>query len=224
MTKKQERLLARQLRRDEGLSIKAIARRLGVARSSVSVWVRDIALRPDQREALRRYDSQLRGSAAVAARFRALRCEYQAAGRARARAGSDPLHLAGCMLYWAEGDKSRNMARFTNSDAGMLRFFLRFLRTSLSVAEDAVRLHIYCYTSGDIGVPEIERYWLDWLSLPASCLTRTTVNNPSRASQHKGRKLPYGVCTIAVYSTEIVQHIYGAIQEYAGIDKPEWLD
>jgi hypothetical protein len=25
-------------------------------------------------------------------------------------------------------------------------------------------------------------------------------------------------------STRILQHIYGAIQEYSGIDQPEWLD
>jgi hypothetical protein len=35
--------------------------------------------------------------------------------------------------------------------------------------------------------------------------------------------LPYGVCAIRVHRTRAVQHIFGAIQEYAGIDKPEWL-
>ena len=37
-------------------------------------------------------------------------------------------------------------------------------------------------------------------------------------------KLPYGVCTLKVHSTQAVQHIYGAIQEYAGFDQPAWLD
>jgi hypothetical protein len=32
----------------------------------------------------------------------------------------------------------------------------------------------------------------------------------------------YGVCEL--HSTRVVQHIYGAIQEYAGFDKPAWLD
>ena len=36
-------------------------------------------------------------------------------------------------------------------------------------------------------------------------------------------KLPYGTCRLSVHSTAIVQHIYGAIQEYAGFDRPEWL-
>ena len=36
--------------------------------------------------------------------------------------------MAGCMLYWAEGAKERNVVKFANSDAAMVRFFVRFLR------------------------------------------------------------------------------------------------
>lgn len=51
------------------------------------------------------------------------------------------------------------------------------------------------------------------------------VNVYSKYSQKKRRnKLPYGTCKVVVSRTAIVQHIYGAIQEYAGFDRPEWLD
>jgi hypothetical protein len=37
--------------------------------------------------------------------------------------------------------------------------------------------------------------------------------------------LPYGVCSIRILrSTHLVQHTFGAIQEYAGFDEPRWLD
>jgi transposase len=51
--KTQERELARVLRRDEGASIKDIARRLNVSVSSVSVWVRDVELSEGQEAILR---------------------------------------------------------------------------------------------------------------------------------------------------------------------------
>ena len=35
--------------------------------------------------------------------------------------------------------------------------------------------------------------------------------------------LPYGTCRLSVCSTEIVQTIYGSIQELGGFDRPEWL-
>ena len=51
--KTHERELARLLRRDEGLPIKEIARRLSVSKSSVSHRVRDVELTAEQQEALR---------------------------------------------------------------------------------------------------------------------------------------------------------------------------
>jgi transcriptional regulator with XRE-family HTH domain len=47
-----ERDEARTLRREQGQSIKEIARAVGVSCSSVSLWVRDIELTPAQIEAL----------------------------------------------------------------------------------------------------------------------------------------------------------------------------
>lgn len=48
---------------------------------------------------------------------------------------------------------------------------------------------------------------------------------PTSSSGRKRNKLPYGVCTLQVRrSTRLVQHIYGAIQEYAAFDEPAWLD
>jgi hypothetical protein len=35
--------------------------------------------------------------------------------------------------------------------------------------------------------------------------------------------LPHGTCRLAVHDTQIVQHIYGAIQAYGGFDREEWL-
>src|SRR5574342_373640 len=114
--KKEAREQARELRR-AGHSVKQICRMLGVAKSSVSVWVRDIELTDEQRLALERhypgYPGQNAGSRAVAAKYRQLRRQYQEEGRAKAREG-DPLHLAGCMLYWGEGEKGRPSLALAN--------------------------------------------------------------------------------------------------------------
>jgi hypothetical protein len=50
------------------------------------------------------------------------------------------------------------------------------------------------------------------------------VNVYSKYSQRKRKgRLPYGTCRLVVCDTSVVQSIYGAIQEYAGFDRPEWL-
>jgi transcriptional regulator with XRE-family HTH domain len=105
-----ERELARRLRREEGASIKEIARRTGAAQSSISRWVRDIELTEDQREALRiaAYNGHVKGRTMNSKLRREARAIAQEEGRMLASNG-DPLFVAGCMLYWAEGEKQASL-------------------------------------------------------------------------------------------------------------------
>jgi hypothetical protein len=136
----------------------------------------------------------------------------------------EPLHWAGCMLFWAEGSKKRNAVTFTNSDDDMMRFFLRFLRECYGVGDDRVRLSVNCFLGNGKTLAEIEEWWLDRLDLAPSCLQAATVNRPSSASKRVRKPLIHGTARISVHSTRIGQSVYGAIQEYAGIERPEWAD
>jgi hypothetical protein len=200
--KTKERLEARRLRR-LGWSVKEIERHLHVSRSSVSLWVRDVPLTPQQVAELHRRSAtspgQLAGATANAALGRERRHGYQVEGRTRARVG-DRLHLAGCMLFWAEGDKCRGSVRLANSDPDLLRTFARFLRECYGAPNG--RLSVTCNLFADHldRQREIEQFWLDTLELPRTCLRRSVVNVYSKHSQKKRKnKLPYGTCKL-VYS------------------------
>ena len=225
--KTREREEARRLRR-LGWSVREIERHLRVSRSSVSLWVRDVQLTDEQIADLHRRSAtspgQLAGAASNAALGRVRRCAYQAEGRSLARTAND-LHLTGCMLYWAEGDKSRGAVRLANSDPEILRLFCRFLRECYAAPVE--RLSITCNLFADHieRRREIEDFWLVALDLPRTCLRPSVVNVYSKYSQKKRRnKLPYGTCKLVYNDTRTMQSIYGAIQEYAGFDRPEWLD
>jgi hypothetical protein len=230
MAKPVERKLARELRR-AGIPLKRIATRLNVSPSSVHAWTKDIELTEEQRSANLRGprgplnpEDVRRRAAAWGARCRAKRAESQNEGRAAARR-SDPLHLAGCMLYWAEGAKRRNSIQFTNSDPGMLAFFRRFLVESLGVEPADIHLSINVYTNNGMQIEEIEAYWLDLLRLPKTAARNHMLNHTPTSSSGRARnKLPYGVARLSVHQTAKVQHIFGAIQEYAQFDEPGWLD
>jgi hypothetical protein len=214
---------ARRMRLD-GVPMRTIAATLGVSISSVSVWTRDIELTAEQRAANLARAAAARGPA-WSERNREQRRRYQREGRARARL-EDPLHIAGCMLYWAEGAKSRNQAAIANSDPAIVEAFLLFLRSCFNVTVDDLTFNLNAYTGNGLTIGEIELFWMKRLGLRTSCARKHTVNHfPTSSSGKRPKKLPYGVCTLkAKKSTWIVQHIYGAIQEYAGIDCPEWLD
>lgn len=216
------------MRREGGRSVKEIARLLGVSTSSVSDWVRDIELTDEQHAVLQArnglHERQLLARSVMSAKARRRRASAQDDGRRRAREG-DSLYVTGCMLYWAEGSRSRNRLVFTNSDPEMVRIFATFLRCSFGVDPERVRLTCNLFADHEARQREIEEFWLCTAGLSRSSLCRSTVNQYSRYSQKKRRnKLPYGTCRIVVHSTEIAQTIYGSIQELAGFDRPEWLD
>tara|TARA_B100000614_G_scaffold262909_1_gene300441 strand:+ start:33589 stop:34266 length:678 start_codon:yes stop_codon:yes gene_type:complete len=222
--KTKERSQAIDLRK-QGKSLSEIQEKLGVARSTVSVWVRDVELSDEQRN---RLDSrkpakpeafyQQRSEA-----YRAKRQEYQQRGRDLARKfASDRLFIAGCMLYWAEGSKAKNSVIFCNSDADMMRMFIRFLLKYFDVTKHDIRARCNFYT--DIhSQDEVESYWQSNLSLPESSFTKSVVDYNNRYSKRQG-KLEYGTCSISIHSTELVQIIFGSISEIAEIEGEKWLD
>ena len=169
------------------------------------------------------YNQQLRGQAGRSASARTARLAAQEYGRAVARQGN-PDHLAGCMLHWAEGSNARNSVVFTNSDPEMLRAYLRFLRGPCAVEDERIALSVNCHLNNGLTLSEIEAWWLAQLNLPASGLRAATVNRRSSASRWGRNVLVYGTARLCVHSTFLIQSIYGAIQEYAGFHRPEWLD
>jgi len=224
--KTMEREQARTLRA-EGRSMKEIARAVGCALSSVSHWTRDISLTPEQCAALRSRNPAINGqlvAAANASRARARRVAFQEEGRRLAHRG-DRLHVAGCMLYWAEGSKSRNSVQFVNSDPEMVRYFVTFLRAHFAVPDEKLRLDCNLFADHIERQLSIEQFWLDTLGLPRSCLRKSTVNVYSKHSKKKRQnRLPYGTVRVCVHSTRVVQSIYGSIQEYGRFKQPKWLD
>ena len=98
--------------------MKTIAAELQVSPSSVHLWTSDIELTPKQRAELDRAAGERRGKTWEELNRRR-RLAYQFEGRQRTRL-REPLHQAGCMLFWAEGTKARNAVLFSNSDLEMV--------------------------------------------------------------------------------------------------------
>jgi hypothetical protein len=215
---------AEQLRRD-GRSIKEIASLVDISTSTASRWLRDIPLTQEQIAALNARNPAVNGQMLGARRLaeKALQERLGAQRHGRAYAGlGDPLHRAGCMLYWAEGSKSRNQVTFTNSDADMVRYFVRFLRECYAVDDDRLRLSVNVHLGNGLSVAEIEDWWLDVLALPRFCARKASVNRASKTSRGRRPPLLYGTARLSTGSTFIVQSIYGALQAYADFERPAW--
>lgn len=88
------------------------------------------------------------------------------------------------------------------------------------------RFRVHCHLFADHLEKQfsIEQFWLDLLALPRNCLWKSMVNTYSKYSARKRvNMLPHGTCKLVVGDTQVVQSIYGSIQEYGGFNRPEWL-
>ncbi len=106
-----------------------------------------------------------------------------------------------------------------------MRFFRRFLAESFGLGADDLEVRLHVYMGNGLTLREIEQFWLDALDLPRSSLRKHAINvRPTSSNRQRGKKLPHGVCDLRVKrSTRLVQHIYGAIQEYGDFEEPRWV-
>jgi hypothetical protein len=140
---------ARRLRGD-GWTLQDIAEKLGVSKSSVSIWVRDVPFTPSPR----RWGPQRRPNPASFAKQRQIE-ELDAAGREQIGTLSDEAFLAaGVALYAGEGSKTEGAVTFANTDPKMVEFFCAWLRRFFEIDERRLRVRVYLHEGLDLGAAE----------------------------------------------------------------------
>ena len=201
--------------REQGESIKVIAHKIGVAVSSVSLWVRDIQLTSGQRERL-----TLRGYSVDAIEKRRLvrigrtRQRRQdlmdTAGKMIRNISRRDLWLIGVALYWGEGGKAyHGAARISNSDPAVIQIMMRFFREVCKVPQEKFNGHVHTFSH--LNAAAAEQYWSSISGIPRSKFYKT-YSKPSVASKHKKDSLPYGTFQIYVNDTKLFFTIIGWIE------------
>ena len=196
-----EREEARRLRAG-GATLHEIASALGVSKSSVSIWVRDVPFtpRPGRRTARRRSPNALQR--AKAAEIERLKEE----GRARIAGLSERECLvAGVALYAGEGSKTEGSVRFANSDPRMIAFFCAWLRRFFEVDESRLRMRVYLHQGLDLDAAET--FWSELTGIP-----RHQFRTPYRAVPKVGirhNKHQYGCPSVAYYCSGTLRAIMG---------------
>lgn len=146
--KVREQQRARALRA-EGWTLAEIAAELEVAKSSVSLWVRDVPFEVRKR-AGRRAKVPRRPNALHLAKLRQIE-EMDTLGIARIGELSEYAFLvAGTALYAGEGSKTDGKVAFANSDPAMIALFCAWLRHFFGVDEARLRLTLYLHEGLDI--------------------------------------------------------------------------
>jgi len=190
--------------RAEGWTLAAIAAELGVARGSVSVWVRDVAVPPRAPRGARvRGPNRLQ--LAKAAEVEAA----TAAGRARIGALSErDLLIAGAALYAGEGAKGDGDVVFANSNPDMIRLHCLWLRQFFAIDESRLRVKLYLHQGLDLDAAV--SFWVGVTNIPEAQFGKPyrAVADPSiRKAKHV-----FGCPQIAYRSTAVHRSVMGLVQ------------
>lgn len=194
---------ARAMRAD-GMVLADIAAELGVARSSVSRWVREVPFVPSpRRTGPQRRPNRLRD------RRLAEIAEMDAAGVERIGVLSDDAFLAaGVALYAGEGSKRDGVVEFTNSDPAIVRFFCAWLRRQFEVEESRLRVSLYLHQGLDLAAASA--FWARATGVPIAQFSK-----PYRAVPDTGirtAKHVHGCASVRYHSARTHRQIMGMVR------------
>jgi transcriptional regulator with XRE-family HTH domain len=203
----QERERARELRA-QSWTLQEIADELGVAKGSVSVWVRDVEFTPKPRNrghpAGPKHPMRLRREAELA------RCAEEAREWIAGLSERD-LSMFVLGLYAGEGAKTGGTLAMANTNPRYLLIFVTWLRRTFDVDESRLRVHLYLHEGLDLDAAVA--FWSDLLGIPPEQFTK-----PYRAAADpsiRRAKHVYGCPAVRYASTSVKRRVMALIEALA---------
>lgn len=216
--------------RKQGFSYSEILKDINVAKSTLSLWLRDVGLAKRHKERLsrRKLDAALRG----AQRRREQRRDAIAEINKKAlqdihKVSRRELWLSGVMLYWAEGSKEKegrpgSGIRFTNSDPWMIKIFLKWLSDIAHIDREQIYFEIYIHENSKNSIPKVRRYWAQVTRYPLARFSSVYFKKDKVKTMRKNTgDSYYGLLRVKVRMSSILQRkimgwVHGICRYYWG--------
>lgn len=212
----------------QGKSYNEINKELGIPKSTLSGWVKDLSL---SEEARKRLEGRVRQGVenglvrrnkeqTIKAQERSREIRDEAKSEIPALSKRD-LHLIGIALYWAEGykrakvrdgkERTAHTISFVNSDPEMISIFVRFLREVMDIPISDIRLAMRLYPH--INEEEAKKFWMECTGLPAERFFKSTyLTSGASKGVRPYNRLPWGTLQIEVCRTAEFHRLMGWIE------------
>ena len=206
--------------RKKGKSIKTIAKKLNISKSTVSLWCRDVELTSTQVSAL--HKNMVSGS--YAGRMAGARMQYQRRLDKIDKANKKGKELIGILserdvliactaLYWGEGSKKTRQLSVNNSDPAMIKFIIRSFKEIWKVDEKDFTLRVGINIIHKKRDEVVRGYWSAITGMPLSQFRKTTFINSKSQKKYSNFNTHYGTLTLRINKSS---HIYYQIMGLIG--------
>lgn len=203
--------------RKQGLSYSEILAQIPIAKSTLSEWLHSVQLAKHQKQRLTEKKRISQKKAAAARHTQRVDLSEKIRREARKEAKqlrTNPLWLAGTVLYWAEGSKEKpwrpsEKVVFTNMDVEALKLFKRWIMEFANVPEDMFRYELYIHQTGDL--PRALTFWSGIFKIQKSdILTYFKKQNLNPHRKNIQNEDYHGVFKIRILkSTQLMRKIAG---------------
>lgn len=202
--------------RVEGKSYREINEVIGVSKSSLSLWLREVPLTPDHQSRLLELTRAAQVKRGDTRRALRVRRTEEIRRQAKAEIGmltDRELFVAGVVAYWAEGAKPKpwcvsERVSFMNSDPALIRLFVSWL-SSLGIGTDRLSFRVQIHESAH--PDEAVRFWSGVVGVPSGRFNKTTIKRHKPKTTRKNVGASYHGC-LAVNvrrSTDLNRRIVG---------------
>jgi transcriptional regulator with XRE-family HTH domain len=219
--KSAKRLLAEQLRREHGYSYNEISKQIGTSKSTLSSWLKNIALTLEQEQRIQqRIEDNQTAFVATARktnkeRYRRARAEAYELGEKVASMIPDnhAVHeLALAMLYLGEGDKTGNRVQIANTEPAVLAYFLWAMEELYDIERTEMSLRLNLVEAARPLESEMIECWADALGCAVHQFQKTQFDGRSKVT-HLTEDYR-GVCTITYGDTYLLERLMGVYSAY----------
>lgn len=215
-----------------GFTYGQIRRELGVSKSTLSDWLRNLPLALEQQELLARNKALSRDASREkfietfkTKRLNRLKDIYKIQVKQLLPLNEKELFIAGLFLYWGEGEKRRGRVSLSNTDPRIIKFYLHWLFQILKVPRSKViaRLHLY----KDMDINNSVKFWSDTLDLPLNQFRKPYIKKSNREGLTY-KSFGHGTCKIHLGSVNLSEKIAMSIKaisdRYGEKDKIFWYN
>jgi len=204
MAKSLLRIKARQLR-SKGESVKGIAEKIKVAKSTVSLWVRDIILSPKQLENLQKRAlkgaelGRLKGALKQKeTRLKIVEENKRLGIKIIKKLNKRELLIAGTALYWAEGAKTGRAVDFCNSDPQLINFIIKWLKECLHIKSTDLALRVGINEIHKERDEIVKKYWSEMTQIPLNQFRKTSFKKVKNKKVYENFNDHYGTLVVKV--------------------------
>lgn len=160
--------------RREGKTYSEILKVVPVAKSTLSIWLRQVGLAKPQYQLITEKRKAAQRKGAQARRNQRITFSAEIFEKSEKEVGtisSRELWLMGTMLYWAEGSKEKEYypgsgVEFVNSDPFMIKVFIKWLFNTFAPTREDFIFSIAIHKSYENRVEQVRKYWSEVTGFP----------------------------------------------------------